>query len=120
MTMLFFQTEAEDFIKRRSKIIKDIISHRRVEFLGESMRFFKDHTQVNEIKSPSNVGLYKSLHIIHYPEDSKIDDAVSSFLTNNQLVQHFEKTRTKEYFLQVGEKMKGALMHILTWVRDRK
>lgn len=120
MTMLFFQTEADDFIKRRSKAIENIISHRRVEFLGETMRFYKDHTQVNEIKSPSNVELYKALHKIHYPENSKIDDAVSTFLTNNQLVQHFERTRTKEYFMRVGEEIKAALIYILTWVRDRK
>lgn len=120
MTMLFFQTEAEDFIKRRSKVIKDVISHRRVEVSGATMRFFKDHTQVNEIKSPNNVDLYKALHTIHYPEDPKIDDVVPTFLTNNQLVQHFERTRTKEYFLKTGENLKRALVHILTWTRDRK
>lgn len=120
MTMLFFQTEAEDFIKRRSKVIKDVINHRRIEVSGVTLRFYKDHTQVNEIKSPDNVELYKALHTIHYPEDPKIDDVVSTFLTNNQLIQHFERTRTKEYFLERGENLKQSLTHILTWVRHRK
>lgn len=121
MTMLFLQTNEESFMKKRSKLVNLICSTRRMEMVDCAMRFFEDHTQIKETKSsPQNCKLYQALHTVHFPENSKIDDCVASFTTNNQLVQHFERTRSKEHFLLVGAQLRTALQTILEWVKERQ
>lgn len=120
MTILFLQTAAEDFVKRRSKLIEQICTTRRMEMEGRTMRFYDEHTQIKEVTgSPSNCGLYRALHTVHFPEDPKIDDPAAGFTTVNQLVQHFEATRSKEHFLERGRGLKRALIDVLAWVRDQ-
>lgn len=116
MVMLFFETTHADFVKRRSKLFKNLKTCRRAAWQETQICFYDNHTQIASAKgSPGNLGLYRAVHTAHFPENYEIDDAIPGLTTNNQLIQHFETTRSKAHFLETGVGLKDALLAILKW-----
>ncbi len=120
MVTLCLETFAKDFCKSHTKLLEKIRTTPRMTVHGDTtLRFFKDHTQIFECRgAPGNMALYSSYHIVHFPEGGTIDDVVGTFNHNNELIHHFEETRTIKHFMVTGEKLKTALRRILEWIKD--
>lgn len=120
MVTLCLETFADEFCKSHTKLLEKIRTTARMTVHGETtLRFFKDHTQIFECRgAPGNMPLYTSYHTIHFPEGGMIDDPVGAFTHNNEMIRHFEETRTVQHFMDTGKKLKIALRRILEWIKD--
>lgn len=118
LVLELFKLKCQDFVERRQKTLAGLKQCTRMEVIGgTTMRLYKGHTQIGEgQKSPENIKIYRAYYNIHHLDDPQIDDLVPTFSTKNQLIHHFERTRTNEYFNKRGEILRGALKDMLEWI----
>lgn len=119
MVSIVFHTVTEDFVKRHQQILNLIEKSDRIETRQDSLSFFENDTQIQHIPKSSNVELYKNLFTISHPYDTSIDSKVGEFTSSNELVKHFEKTRTRAFFREHGASLKSALIGVLRWVDSK-
>lgn len=117
MCHLFLTLKCADFFKTHQRILDLLKTCTKMEFVnGTSMRFHSNNTQIAQCTvSPQNVSLYNAIYYIHH-FDEGIDNDVPSLKNANQLCQHFEKTRTPDFFKRHGARYKRELINMLEWI----
>jgi len=119
MVSIIFQTEAEEFVSTHKKMMSLIENSTRLEVDGDALVFYDGHTQIQRVEKTANTKLYIDLFTISHPVDDTLDAKISGFTNSNELVQHFERTRTRDFFRNNGARLKAALCGVLRWVDSR-
>lgn len=116
-----FKIKCAEFVEARKKTLAGLKNCTRMEMVGEStMRLYDGQTQIGEgQKSPENVRIYRAYYNIHHLDDVKVVEEIAKCNNKNQLIHHFEKTRTNAYFTERGAVLRESLLTILDWVKKR-
>jgi hypothetical protein len=118
MVMLALNKDAAAFMKARAITLKMLEDYPKIEYSDVGFVLYKGYEEVYSKKcSAGNMVLYKAYHRIHHHEDASMYDPISSFETFDQLNRYFEETRTKDYFMEAGKRLKDAMRDILEWIK---